>query len=129
MKFKLNKNYAIASLILFIIETLIAYFLKNGFIRHTFGDFLVVILLYCIFKSVIKTKPIYIAVLVLIIAFIVEFSQKSILLEFLNLQNNTLAKTILGSTFQTGDLIAYTLGIISVLIFEYKILNKRIRDS
>jgi hypothetical protein len=40
------------------------------------------------------------------------------LLSHLNLQNNTIAKLVLGSTFQTSDLIAYTLGIITVLIIE-----------
>lgn len=85
-----------------------------------------VILLYCIFKSFIKAKSIYVALAVLIIAFIIEFLQMVNLLEYLNLQNSTIAKLVLGSTFQIGDLIAYTLGIISVLIIEYKIapINK-----
>lgn len=121
MKFKLNKYYLLAFILLFIIEVLIATFLKGGFIRHTFGDFLVVILLYCIFRSFIKTRAIYLASVVLVIAFIIEFLQMVNLLEYLNLQNSTLAKLILGSTFHVGDLIAYTLGIISMLIFEYKI--------
>ena len=121
MKLEFNKNYFIAFILLFITEAFIAYFLKDGFIRHTFGDFLVVILLYCFFSSFIKATPIFMASAVLAIAFIIEFLQMADLLAYLNLQNNTLAKTILGSTFQIGDLIAYTLGVISILIFEYKI--------
>jgi hypothetical protein len=121
MKFKLNKKYLIAAFLLFIIEVLIAIFLKDGFIRHTFGDYIVVLLLYCFFSSFIKAKPIFIASAVLVIAFSIEFLQMANLLTYLHLENSTLAKTILGSTFQIGDLLAYTLGIISVLIFEYKI--------
>jgi len=125
MILEFNKIYFLAAIILFIIEALIATFLKDGFIRHTFGDYLVVILLYCVFKSFIKAKSFYIAILVLGIAFIIEFLQLANLLEYLNLQNNTLAKLVLGSTFQISDLIAYTLGIISILVFEYKTMRKK----
>jgi len=121
MKLHFNKYYFIISIALFIVETLIAVFLRGGFIRHTFGDYLVVILLYYIFRSFIKTKPIFIASAVLLISFAIEFLQLANILSALNLHNNTLAKLVLGSTFQKVDLIAYTIGIISVLFIEYKI--------
>jgi len=120
MKLHYNKTYLIASIILFIVEVLIAIFLKDGFIRHTFGDYLAVILLYCMFKSCIKTKPFYIAIVVLIISYGIEFLQLTNFLEIINLDNNKLAKIILGSTFSFSDLIAYTLGFISILIFEFQ---------
>ncbi|WP_452227916.1 MULTISPECIES: ribosomal maturation YjgA family protein [unclassified Lacinutrix] len=120
MKFKRNNKYIIASILLFAVEALIAIFLKDGFIRHTFGDYLVVILMYCMFKSFIKTKPFYIAIAVLIIAYGIEFLQRTNFLEVLNLQNNRLAILILGSTFSISDLLAYTLGVITILIFEHK---------
>jgi hypothetical protein len=121
MKFKFNKNYLIAFILLFLIEVCIAYFFIVGFIRHTIGDYIVVLLLYCFFSSFVKTKPIFMASAVLVIAYIIEFMQMANLLAYLNLENSTLAKTILGSTFQVDDLLAYTLGIISVLIYEYKL--------
>lgn len=105
-------------LALFAIETLIAIYLKDGFIRHTFGDYLVVILLYCFFKSFIKGKSFHMAMIVLIISYAIELLQLTNFLEFLNLQDNHLAKIVLGSTFSIGDLIAYTFGIITILIFE-----------
>jgi len=117
----LNKTYLALTLVLFAIEALIAIYLKTGFIRHTFGDFLVVILLYCFFKSSIKGHPFKIALTVLLIAFIVEFLQLTNYLEYFNLHDNYLATLILGSTFQISDLVAYTLGIITVIIIEYKI--------
>ena len=79
--------------------------------------------MYSFIKSFISIKPIPIAICVLIISFVIEFLQMGNLLSHLNLQNNTIAKLVLGSTFQTSDLIAYTLGIITVLIIE-KIRNK-----
>jgi hypothetical protein len=106
---------------LLIIEGLIAMYLKSGFIRHTFGDFLVVILMYCFFKSFIPDNHFKIALSVLAFAFIIEFLQLVNILSMLNLQNNHLIKLILGSTFQISDLVAYTLGIITVLIAEFKL--------
>lgn len=120
---RLNKIYIGFTLLLFIIEALIAIYLKRGFIRHTFGDFLVVILMYCFFKSFIKNNHFIIAISVLAFAFLIEFLQLVNILEMLNLQNNHLIKLILGSTFQISDLVAYTLGIITVLIIEIKLEN------
>ncbi|MEZ4791920.1 MAG: DUF2809 domain-containing protein [Gelidibacter sp.] len=119
MKLKLNPYYLIAFVILLCIETLIAIFLKDGFIRHTFGDYLVVILLYCFLKSFIKGKAFEIALAVFIISYVIEFMQLFNLLELLNLQNSSIAKIVLGSTFSISDLVAYTLGIITILIFQY----------
>ena len=120
---KFNKAYFFLFLSLLIIEACIAYFLKTGFIRHSFGDFLVVILIYCFLKSFINLKPIYIALIVLFISFGIEFLQLFNLLEKLNLTENKIAKTVLGNTFHINDLIAYTLGIITVLIVENKFLK------
>lgn len=102
---------------------MIAYFLKTGFIRHTVGDFLVVIMLYCLLKSFLIIKPMQSALIVLIIAFIVEFMQLTSFLEWFNLQDNNMAKIIFGSTFHVSDLVAYTLGIITTLIIENKLNN------
>ncbi len=63
------------------------------------------------------------ALIVLIIAFIVEFMQLTSFLEWFNLQDNNMAKIIFGSTFHVSDLVAYTLGIITTLIIENKLNN------
>ena len=118
MKLKFNCYYFITFVLLFCIEALIAIYQKNGFIRHTFGDYLVVILLYCFLKSVIRGKTFQIALVVFIISYAIEFLQLFNFLEILKLQDDSMVKIILGSTFSIGDLIAYTLGIISILIFE-----------
>jgi len=124
MKLKFNYKYFIIFNVLFFIEALIATFIKEGFIRSIFGDFLVALLLYCFFKSFLKGKSNYIAIGVLIIAFIVEFLQLTNLLETLHLQNNNVAKLVLGNTFQIKDLIAYTLGVATILFVNYKMKIK-----
>ncbi len=119
MKLKFNTYYFIAFLILFCIEALIAILLKDGFIRHTFGDYLVVILLFCFFKSFIKGKSFQTALAVLIISYVIEFLQLTNFLELLQLHDSSFAKIVLGSTFHVSDLAAYTLGVITILIFEH----------
>lgn len=118
---KINKTYLRITIILLIVEALIAVYIKSGFIRHTFGDFLAVILIYSFAKSFLNINSFKLAILVLAIAFIIEFLQLANILETLNLENNNLIKTILGNTFQISDLVAYILGITTIIIIEYKI--------
>ena len=61
------------------------------------------------------------AIIVLFISFTIEFLQLTPFLEWLNLHDNTLAKTVLGSTFHISDLVAYTLGVITIIIVESKL--------
>lgn len=120
MTIKFNKCFFASSLVLLSTEICIAAFLTEGFIRHTFGDFLVVILIYCAVRSVLKTKAIALGCAVLLFAFLIEFLQKFNLLDFLNLRGNHLATIVLGNTFQITDLIAYTLGVIFIVIIDSK---------
>ncbi|MEY8847510.1 DUF2809 domain-containing protein [Psychroserpens sp. XS_ASV72] len=120
MTLKFNTVYFIISLVILVIEIAIALTLKTGFIRHTFGDFLVVILMYCAIKSIKDIRPISLAIIVLCIAFAVEFLQLFNLLDFFKLRQNTLANLILGSTFHISDLIAYALGTLTILIIDLK---------
>ncbi len=120
MKLKFNIKYFIIFVVLLLIEVLIASFIKEGFIRSVFGDYLVVILLYCFIKSFIKVKSIYVAISVLILAYCIELLQLTNLLEVLYLKEYKAANLILGNTFQFEDLIAYTLGIATILFINYK---------
>ncbi len=124
MKFQFNKTYFLFAFLLLVTEAFIAIYFKTGFIRHTFGDYLCVILLYCFFKSFIKGFHVSIALIVLAIAFCIELLQLTNYLELFGLNNNDVAKLFLGSTFEVTDLVAYSLGIISVLILEKKLKYK-----
>ncbi|MTE26743.1 DUF2809 domain-containing protein [Winogradskyella ouciana] len=119
MKLQFNKNYLVLAHFLFLIELAIAFIIKTGFIRYTFGDYLVVILLYAIFRGCTNLSVRASALVVLLIAYSIELLQLTPFLTYFNLQDSVAAKLILGSTFQFGDLVAYTLGIISVLIIEH----------
>lgn len=120
-KLKLNINYLVLTFVLFFIETLIATYFKSGFIRHTLGDFLVVILIYCFFRSFTKLSVKLTCLITLAIAFIVEIIQLTPFLKWLNLDTNQWARVIFGTHFSITDLFAYTLGILLVLITEIKL--------
>lgn len=106
---------------LFLSEILIAQ--TSGFIRHTFGDFLVVIMLYYLVQSFFNFSIKSTAISILLFSYTVEFLQYVNLVNHLGLSNFKLANIIIGNTFSIGDLIAYTMGIITVLILENRRYN------
>lgn len=111
-------RYFIATLLLFVIEFIIGADVHDAIIRPYGGDFLVVILLYCFIKSFVNTPVFKTACGVLLFAYIVEVSQYFHLVSLLGLQNSKTAKILLGTSFSFTDLLAYTLGILLVIIIE-----------
>ncbi|TXD82014.1 DUF2809 domain-containing protein [Subsaximicrobium wynnwilliamsii] len=126
MKLKFNPYYFTATLLLFATEVCLALFLKTGFIRHSFGDYLVVVVLYCFFRSFMQLRPMYLAIFVLILAFTVEVSQLFKLLDLLQLRQNKFAAIVSGSTFSALDLIAYTLGVLSIYSIDRSYCKKQL---
>jgi len=129
MKLTFKPYYFAAFYSLLLIEIAIALLLKGGFIRHTFGDFLVVILLYCFIKSFVKIKSYFVALFVLFIAFTIEYLQLYNILEVFDLHNNKLATIIFGTSFSYQDLIAYTLGVCFAITIDLFIIKKRIKHE
>ncbi len=113
-----NKHYLLLTLLLFIIEICIAKFFHDKFIRPYFGDLLVVILIYCFVKSFWNIPYKKAAIGVLLFAFFIETLQYFHLVKRLGLQHNTLAKTIIGSSFNVFDLVMYSCGILIVVLVE-----------
>ena len=125
MKTTFQPYYFAVFYTLLLTEVAIAMLLKGGFIRHTFGDFLSVIVLYCLIKSFVDIKPLLLTIIVLLIAFVIEFLQLANILDFLNLRDIRLIATIFGTSFSIQDLIAYTLGALFTLITDILINKKR----
>jgi hypothetical protein len=123
MKLTFNKTYALFFLIILILEIGIATYFNSGFVRYTLGDYLVVILIYCFFKSFLKVNSIALAIAVLCFAYAIEFGQYYNILETFGLHHNYWAVIILGSHFSVSDLLAYTLGMSTFLIIDITRLN------
>lgn len=95
---------------LFVGEVLIAVFIHDGIVRPYMGDVLVVIMIYYFVKAFFRVKPLHLVIGVVLFAFLVEFGQYMHLIEVLGLNNNVLARTVLGYGFSWVDMFAYTLG-------------------
>lgn len=118
--FSFSKRYFLLAIILFIIEVLIALYVQDAIIRPYVGDFLVVILLYCLLKAFLNIPVIPAAIGVLLFAYLVETLQYFHLVHRLGLGHSKLATIIIGSSFEWIDLVAYTAGIAIVIIIEAK---------
>jgi hypothetical protein len=113
-----NLRFFLFALVLFIIEVLIALYVHDRLIRPYGGDYLVVILIYCAVRSFIKAAPLKIAIGVLLFSYCVEILQYFHIVDRLGLSGNKIARVVIGYGFEWIDLLAYTLGIATVLFLE-----------
>ncbi|WP_248723610.1 DUF2809 domain-containing protein [Seonamhaeicola sp. ML3] len=117
-----NRTYLVLTLLILITEILIAIYIKTGFVRHTLGDVLATILVFSFFRSFLKVNPIKLGIYVLIFAFTLELIQFLNVLDYFNVQNK-IVRIALGTTFQATDLIAYTLGVVIIVITDIKLFS------
>ncbi|HSD06465.1 DUF2809 domain-containing protein [Flavobacterium sp.] len=115
---KFDPKYFLYTVLLLIIEILIAVFVHDDIIRPYFGDVLVVVLIYCFIKSFLKLAVLPVAVFVLLFSFSIEFLQYLRIVEKLGLEHSKIARTVIGTSFAWTDIMCYIVGIIIVLISE-----------
>lgn len=118
MKFRFDKKSFIIFLIIFIIEVIIALFVNDSIIRPYGGDALVVVLIYYFIKSFVQTKAPYLAIGVVLFAYLVEVGQYFRLVELLSMQDNEVMRTVIGHSFSWGDIVAYTIGGIACYLID-----------
>lgn len=116
---KFNAAYFRLASFIFTIETLIALYVNDNFVRPYIGDVLVVILIYCFIKSFLEVKVLSTALFVLLFAFTIEYLQYLNIIEKLGLQNSKIARTVIGTSFSWVDILTYIVGILIVIAVEY----------
>ncbi|GAA4048836.1 DUF2809 domain-containing protein [Flavobacterium chungnamense] len=117
----IKTKYLIISCIILVIEIIIALFVNDQFIRPIFGDYLASILVFYLLATFLKTDLNKIAILSLLISYIIEFLQYIHILELLHLDKIKILNILLGNSFSWTDILAYTIGILTVvLIHNYK---------
>ena len=112
--------YGIASVALLIIEIMIGLY-AHGWIRSYFGDVLVVILLYTLFRTAVTEWPgrwYVLPTVILIFAFCVEFLQLWGFCDRFGITNQLL-RIIIGTGFSAVDLLCYAVGIMPCYAVEY----------
>ncbi|WP_298114973.1 DUF2809 domain-containing protein [Flavobacterium sp.] len=114
----INIKFLIISCCILIIEILIAIYAKDDFIRPIFGDYLASILVFYLLATFLKTDLNKIAILSLLISYMIEFLQYINILELLHLDKIKFLNILLGNSFSWTDMIAYTLGILTILLIH-----------
>lgn len=116
--FQFNLKYFLIFLSIFIVEVIIALYIKDNFIRPYFGDYLVIFLVYYFLLCFINTYKNKIALSVLLFAFTVEIIQYFQVLSYFNLEKNRILRIVAGNTFSFEDLIIYTLAFLTIIFFN-----------
>ena len=115
---KQSKWYLLITICLLFIEIAIALFVKDKIIRPYIGDLLVVILIYAFVKIWISNREILVAICVFVFACFIELLQYFHIVEVLGLDDNKVATVIIGSKFNTLDIVMYLMGTIVVILTE-----------
>lgn len=126
---KFNIKYFGLAIIFFVIEVLIALFVHDDFIRPYFGDVLVVILIYCFFKSFLNLPVFTIAIFVLSFAFFIEILQGFNIVAKIGLENSKLANVVLGNSFSWIDFLTYIVGFLVIIGMENMLTKKMIKSA
>ncbi len=112
-------RYAIAFLVLFIMETLIALYVHDDIIRPYIGDMLVVILIYCFVRIIIPVGYKWLPIYIFLFAAGIECLQYFHLVQLLGLQGYTFWRIVIGSTFDLKDIICYGGGCFLLSLSSY----------
>lgn len=119
-KYRARWGYLAASIIVFIIELIIALYVHDRIIRPYIGDTLVVVPVYCFVRVFVpvgmKRVPLY----VFLFAVCVEVMQYFRLAEILGPRGNAAARIIMGSVFDWKDIACYGAGCLLIQIFEIR---------
>jgi len=119
--FQFNLKSFIISLIIFIVEVIIALYINDKIIRPFVGDILVVIFIYYLIKAFLNIKPIYIAIFTLIFSFVVEILQYFNFVNMIGLGHNKAARIIIGTSFSWIDLLCYLIGFLCLFLLDKKL--------
>lgn len=121
-KNKLRLYYGAAWIILMVIETYIALYVHDDFVRPYVGDMLVVIVIYCFIRIFIPVKWKMLPLYVFIFAACMEGLQYFNLPELLGLGGSRIARIVLGSVADWMDVICYGVG--CLILWGYERLVK-----
>lgn len=125
---KLNINgmktrlpYILLSLLLLTLCVLIVIFFSNNtFIRGFLGDAVIVMFLYSFTKSFKNFHSLYLSIGITLFAYAIEISQYFKIIPLLGFKENLFTRIVFGSVFDPLDLLAYTIGGVSIYLLDKK---------
>ena len=108
--------YAIITIIILIIEIIIAIFVHDRFIRPYVGDVLVVAVIYTFVRIFIPDKVKLLPLYIFLFGTFVELMQYINVVKLLGLQDNKFFSVLIGTTFDIKDIICYGVGCLLIAI-------------
>jgi hypothetical protein len=118
IKFKFSPKYSLLTILIFLVEVLIATVLKdNFFIRAYLGDVIVVILLYTCVKSFVIINETKLIIGIFAFSCLVEFSQFFHIADKLGFQPGSLMYIVIGNSFSWIDILCYAVGCLILYVF------------
>lgn len=123
-KRKKRIGYGVATVLIFLIELLIALFVRDRFIRPYVGDMLVVVLIYTFLRILFPEKPRLLPLYVFLFAALIESLQAMNIVGVLGLQNNRFFSILIGTTFDWKDIVCYGVGCVLLGVWEVVVWKK-----
>lgn len=108
-----------AFLLIFAAEIIIALFVHDSIIRPYFGDVLIVILIYCLIRTVFPDKITASSSLYFSFSATVEVLQYFNFVSLIGLGNNAFARILFGTTFSMIDILCYLIGSLFCALYEF----------
>ena len=118
IKGKKRIGYAITTVIILLIEVLIALYVDDKFIRPFGGDILVVILLCCLVRIICPERIRALALWALIFSIAVEIAQYFDFVDRIGLGHIRFFRIIMGTDFSFIDILCYAIGCLIFFIAE-----------
>lgn len=116
--------YLTATVILLIIEVLIALYVHDDFVRPYVGDAIVVIVIYTFVRIFVPEKCRLLPLYVFLFAVVVEILQGIHIVNILGVADNRFLRTLIGDSFDIKDILCYGVG--CVLLWLYESMRKLI---
>jgi len=117
MKLKFKPKYLLLTILIFLVEVLIATVLKNNFfIRAYLGDVIVVMLLYTFVKSFFTVNDTTLILGIFAFSCVVEFAQYFNIAEKLGFQPGSLMYIVIGNSFSWVDIACYAAGCLLIYL-------------
>ena len=123
-KISWNKRilYGIATIILLVIEVLIALYVHDSIIRPYVGDILVVVVIYTFVRIFIPERVALLPVYIFVFAAGVELLQLINIVDVLGVRDSSFFSVLIGTVFDIKHVICYALG--CLFLCGYDIIKK-----
>ena len=116
--------YALTTIILLVIEVLIALFVHDSIIRPYVGDVLVVVVIYTFVRIFVPERVVLLPLYIFVFAVGVELLQLVNIVDKLGLSDNRFFSVLIGTVFDIKDVICYAVG--CLILGGYQVTKKKI---